>query len=105
MQHTTRSSALGGIMAGSGIRTDSTPGSAESMPAGIASGVAATDATTIWIEQLRRLPHLTPIARSMSETPSNAHSARSMPTSASRWSFATTAISPWSRLLGRLGRQ
>lgn len=105
MRPTTHSSELGAITLGSAIPIDSTPGSAasSSMPVEIGSGVAAIDATTTWIEQLQRLPRMTPTDRSTTATLSTARSAVSTPTKGSQSSSAFMATSPLSRLLGRFG--
>lgn len=66
------SSELGATALRSHIPIGSTPDSAEpsSTPVEIGSAAGAIAATTIWIEQLRLLPHMKPIARSTTSAPS-----------------------------------
>ena len=103
MQPTTHSFEHGRNTDGSATPTDSTPGSHASSSTRVATASVdgRSDATRIWIEQLRRLPRMTAISASMTVTPSGAPSRLSVPITASPWSFATTATSLWRRLHAR----
>jgi len=103
MQPTTRSFEPGRNSESSAIPIGSTRGFHASSSTRVATGSVGggSDATTIWIEQLRRLPRMTPISASTNVTPSGAPSRHSVPITASPWSFATTATSLWRRLHAR----
>lgn len=103
MQPTTRSFELGRNTDGSATPIDSTRGfhASSSTPVATGSVGGRSDATSIWIEQLHRLPRMTPISASTTVTPSGAPSRHSVPITASPWSFATTATSLWRKLHAR----